>query len=123
MRRWNGRPSRTPRGRRARSGLGSRANAGVLAGVLGAWAQPEHETRALGLGIGGWGPLQLAAVGLGFGLIVLAASPLPGARTRPGVYLSSALADPLRDFFARHRSAGGLILALICTYRISDLSC
>ncbi len=31
-------------------------------------------------------------------------SPLPGARTRPGVYLSSALADPLRDFFARHRS-------------------
>jgi len=57
---------------------------------------------------------------LGFGLIVLAALPLPGARTRPDVYLSSALADPLRDFFARHRSAGGLILALICAYRIPD---
>ncbi len=57
---------------------------------------------------------------LGFGVIVLAALPLPGARTRPGVYLSSALADPLRDFFARYRSAGGLILSLICLYRIPD---
>ena len=46
--------------------------------------------------------------------------PLPGARTRPGVYLSSALADPLRDFFSRYRSAGGLILALICLYRVPD---
>ena len=46
--------------------------------------------------------------------------PLPGARTRPGVYLSSALADPLRDFFSRYRTAGGLILALICLYRVPD---
>ncbi len=44
----------------------------------------------------------------------------PAARTRPGVYLSSALADPLRDFFVRYRSAAGLILALICLYRIPD---
>ena len=46
--------------------------------------------------------------------------PLPGVRTRPGVYLSSALADPLRDFFSRYRAAGGLILALICLYRVPD---
>ena len=46
--------------------------------------------------------------------------PLFGAPTRPGVYLSSALADPLRDFFSRYRSAGGLILALICLYRVPD---
>jgi PAT family beta-lactamase induction signal transducer AmpG len=36
------------------------------------------------------------------------------------VYLSAALGDPLRDFFARYRSTGGLILALICLYRIPD---
>ena len=53
-------------------------------------------------------------------MIVIAAMPLPGVRTRPGVYLSSALADPLRDFFSRYRSSGGLILALICLYRVPD---
>ena len=42
------------------------------------------------------------------------------ARTRPGVYLLSALGDPLRDFFTRYRSSAGLILALICLYRIPD---
>jgi PAT family beta-lactamase induction signal transducer AmpG len=57
---------------------------------------------------------------LGLGLIVLVALPLPGARTRPGVYLSSALIDPLRDFVWRYRSAAGLILALICLYRVPD---
>jgi PAT family beta-lactamase induction signal transducer AmpG len=53
-------------------------------------------------------------------VIVLAALPLPNMRTRPGIYLSAALVDPLRDFFARHRSTAGLILALICVYRIPD---
>ena len=64
--------------------------------------------------------MHLAAVVAGFGVIILAATPLPGARTRPGVYLLSALGDPLRDFFTRYRSAAGLILALICLYRIPD---
>jgi PAT family beta-lactamase induction signal transducer AmpG len=99
-------------------GSGLAANAGVLAGVLGTLGATGARDAVLSAWASVW--VQLAAVGLGFGLIVLAASPLPGARTRPGVYLSSALADPLRDFFARHRSAGGLILALICTYRIPD---
>ena len=102
-------------------GSGLAANAGVLGRVLGALgaagareavlAAWESDARA-------W--VHLAAIVIGLGLIVGAATPLPGARTRPGVYLSSALADPLRDFFSRYRSAGGLILALICLYRIPD---
>jgi MFS transporter, PAT family, beta-lactamase induction signal transducer AmpG len=102
-------------------GSGLAANAGVLGRVLGAigaggardavlaaWTSPARI----------W--VQLAAMLIGFVLIVVAAMPLPGARTRPGVYLSSALADPLRDFFTRYHSAGGLILALICLYRVPD---
>ena len=102
-------------------GSGLAANAGVLANVLGsiraaaardailaAWASPAAV----------W--VQLAAVVTGLGVIVLVALPFPGTRTRPGVYLSSALVDPLRDFFSRHRSTAGLILALICLYRLPD---
>jgi PAT family beta-lactamase induction signal transducer AmpG len=64
--------------------------------------------------------VHLAAVTLGFVVIVLAALPIPGIRTRPGLYLSTALGDPLRDFFKRYGSAASLILALICVYRIPD---
>jgi PAT family beta-lactamase induction signal transducer AmpG len=102
-------------------GSGLAANAGVLAGVLsaaGATGARDAVLSAWESDARAW--VQLAAVVLGFGVIVLAALPLPGARTRPGVYLSSALADPLRDFFVRYRSAGGLILALICLYRVPD---
>jgi len=89
--------------------LGGIGAAGARDAVLAAWA-----SKAAGI----W--VQLAAILIGFAVIVVAATPLPGARTRPGVYLSSALADPLRDFFSRYRSAGGLILALICLYRVPD---
>ena len=102
-------------------GSGLAANAGVLGNVLGgvgasgaraavlaAW---ESDARV-------W--VHLAAVIVGALVIVLATLRLPGVPTRPGVYLSSALADPLRDFFARYGSAAGLILALICLYRIPD---
>ena len=102
-------------------GSGLAANAGVLGGVLDAigaaaardavLAAWKSNARAL---------VQLGAVILGLVVIVLATLPLPGVRSRPGVYLSSALGDPLRDFFARYRGAGGLILALICLYRIPD---
>ena len=102
-------------------GSGLAANAGVLAGVLGA----AGATGASEAVLSAWTSdarvwVHLAAVVSGIGVIVLAALRLPGAPTRPGVYLSSALADPLRDFFARYRSAGALILALICLYRIPD---
>jgi PAT family beta-lactamase induction signal transducer AmpG len=102
-------------------GSGLAANAGVLARVLGALGADAARDAALSA----WSSnarvwVHLAAVVAGFALIVLASLPLPGARTRPGVYLSSALGEPLRDFFTRHRSAGGLILALICLYRVPD---
>ena len=102
-------------------GSGLAANAGVLASVLGA----AGATGARAAVLSAWTSdarawVHLAAVVSGIGVIVLAALRLPGAPTRPGVYLSSALADPLRDFFARYRSAGALILALICLYRVPD---
>jgi PAT family beta-lactamase induction signal transducer AmpG len=53
-------------------------------------------------------------------VIVLAICPLPGAKTRPGVYLFAALGDPLRDFLVRYRGTAALILATICLYRLSD---
>ena len=63
---------------------------------------------------------QLLAVAAGLGVIVLAVCPLPGVKTRPGVYLFAALGDPLRDFLQRYRGVAALILALICLYRLSD---
>ncbi len=102
------------------SGLGARAD--ILAAALGlvgakgagvalaaAWtAKPD----------GVW--LQLLSVLAGFAVIALAASPVPGVRTRPGLFLFHALGDPLVDFFRRFGKAAALILALICLYRLSD---
>ncbi len=102
-------------------GSGLAANAGVFARVLAALGAAGARDAVLAAWASGarvW--VHLAAVVIGGGIIVLAALPLPGARTRPAVYLSSALADPLRDFFVRYHAAGGLILALICLYRIPD---
>jgi PAT family beta-lactamase induction signal transducer AmpG len=102
-------------------GSGLTGNADVLARVLGAIGPAgarEAVLEAWASRVRVWVPLT--AIVVGFGFIVLAATPLPGARTRPGVYLSSALADPLRDFFSRYGSSGGLILALICLYRVPD---
>jgi PAT family beta-lactamase induction signal transducer AmpG len=102
-------------------GSGLAANAGVLGRVLasiGATGARDAVLAAWGSEARVW--VHLAAVVAGFAVIVLAALPLPGTRTRPGVYLSSALADPLRDFFGRYRAVAALILALVCLYRIPD---
>jgi PAT family beta-lactamase induction signal transducer AmpG len=102
-------------------GSGLAANAGVLGTVLatvGATGLRDAVLAAWAAEARVW--VHLAGVLAGFAVIVLAVLPAPGARTRPGVYLSSALADPLRDFFGRYRSSAGLILALICLYRIPD---
>ena len=102
-------------------GSGLAANARVLSAVLdavGAQAAAKAVLAAWQSDARAW--VQLGAVLSGFLIIVIAALPLPGARTRPGVYLSTALADPLRVFFARYGATGGLILALICFYRIPD---
>ncbi|PVM85132.1 AmpG family muropeptide MFS transporter [Caulobacter radicis] len=64
--------------------------------------------------------LQLLGALTGLGVIVLAAWPIPGLRTKPGVYLSTALGSPLKDFMSRFSGVAGLILAAICIYRVSD---
>jgi PAT family beta-lactamase induction signal transducer AmpG len=64
--------------------------------------------------------LQVAGVLLGGAVIVLAARPIPGMETKPGRYLSVALGEPLANFFGRYGKTAGLILALICVYRLSD---
>ena len=102
-------------------GSGLAANAAVLGRVLGAIGADGARNAVLAAWASGarvW--VHLAAILIGFAVVIVAAMPLPGARTRPGVYLSAALADPLRDFFSRYRSSGGLILALICLYRVPD---
>ena len=102
-------------------GSGLSANAGILGNVLaGAGADRARDAVLAAWSSDARAWVHLAAAATGIGIIVLAAVPLPGLQTRPGVYLSSALADPLRDFFSRYRAAGGLILALICFYRIPD---
>jgi PAT family beta-lactamase induction signal transducer AmpG len=102
-------------------GSGLAANAGVFGqvlGRLGATSARDAVLAAWSSDARAW--VHLLAVIAGFGVIIVAARPLPRIRTRPGAYLASALGDPLRDFFARYRSTGGLILALICLYRIPD---
>jgi PAT family beta-lactamase induction signal transducer AmpG len=101
------------------SGLG--ANADLLAKIVDAMgfsgaALKSVWTAKSGLAAG----LQLVSVLVGFAVIGLAATPVPGVRTRPGMYLFHALGDPLADFFARFGRVAILILALICVYRLSD---
>ena len=102
------------------SGLGAKAD--LLAGALRALGAPQAgqalETAWTAKPNGVW--LQLASVVAGFAVIVLAASPIPRLRTRPGVFLFHALGDPLADFFRRFGKQALLILALICLYRLSD---
>ena len=102
-------------------GSGLAANATVLGRVLAALGATGARDEALRLWTGDgrvW--IQFGAVVVGILIIAIATLPLPNVRTRPGVYLYSALGDPLRDFFARYHGTGALILALICLYRVPD---
>jgi PAT family beta-lactamase induction signal transducer AmpG len=102
-------------------GSGLAANASVFAGVLravGASRVADGLVAAWASGARAW--IHFFAVVIGFTVVVLAALPIPNRRTRPGAYLSAALVEPLRDFFARHRATAVLILALISVYRIPD---
>ena len=102
-------------------GSGLAANAAALdwllstfgAGQLGDAALAAWRSRS-----GVW--FQLLSVLVGFAIVFLATCPIPRLRTRPGVYLASALGDPLRDFFRRYQKTAAMILALICLYRVSD---
>lgn len=64
--------------------------------------------------------LQFAFVLAGGALIFAAARPFPRMHTRPGVYFDRSYGDPFRDFFSRFEGTAGLILAMICCYRLSD---
>lgn len=56
----------------------------------------------------------------GLALIVAAVLPLPGRSTRPGVYFVRSYWHPIKDFLVRFSGTAGLILAMICAYRLSD---
>jgi MFS transporter, PAT family, beta-lactamase induction signal transducer AmpG len=103
-------------------GSGLAADAALLASALGGLGlAPAGEAVAAAWAAKPQGVyVQLAAVLAGLVVIVLAVLPVPGVRTRPGVYLSAALGDPLRDFLRRYRGTAALILAVICLYRLSD---
>ena len=64
--------------------------------------------------------IQVGLACLGLLLIAGAALPVPGARTRPSTYFVRSYGDPLRDFLNRFAGTAGLILAMICCYRLSD---
>jgi PAT family beta-lactamase induction signal transducer AmpG len=81
----------------------------ALAALQGAWDQKPAGTL-----------IQVGLACAGLLLIVAAALPVPGARTRPSTYFVRSYGDPLRDFFGRFAGTAGLILAMICCYRLSD---
>jgi MFS transporter, PAT family, beta-lactamase induction signal transducer AmpG len=102
-------------------GSGLAASAATLDWLLktfGANAWGDAVVAAWSSRSGVW--FQLLSVLAGFALVIVAACPIPGVRTRPGLYLAAALGDPLRDFFRRYRNTAAIILALICFYRVSD---
>ncbi len=103
-------------------GSGLTGDASLLAGVLSFLGQgAAGESLAATWKAPPWAVLiQIVSVAFGGFLVFLSTRPLPGRRTRPGIYLDAAMGDPLRDFFSRYKGAAGLILALICLYRLSD---
>ncbi|MGE0044679.1 MAG: MFS transporter [Hyphomonadaceae bacterium] len=68
-----------------------------------------------------WGVfIQVAFAFAGLAMMIAAAWPIPGRTTRPGVYFVRSYGEPIRDFFTRFPHTAGLILAMICCYRLSD---
>lgn len=103
-------------------GSGLAGNAAILSAGLARLGLPD---AALGIEAiweaKPWGVFaQLGGVLIGVLVIFFAARPAPGLKTRPGRYLGVALGAPLANFFERYGRAAGLILALICVYRLSD---
>jgi PAT family beta-lactamase induction signal transducer AmpG len=102
-------------------GSGLAANVSLLAGIVegAGLAGAADWLRSIWRGPAAvW--VQVFAVLVGFVIVGIAVSPIPGLRTRPGVYLASALVEPLVDFLRRYGPSAYPILALICLYRLSD---
>lgn len=105
-------------------GSGLSGNAVLLRDLLQVFGMPVDAGEAL---VALWRSsptgiyIQVLAVVGGLGLMALACLPVPGVPTRPGTHLRRAYGEPLGDFFKRFGGRlGGLILALICLYRLSD---
>lgn len=102
------------------------------AGFTGQFAVLQGALNLIGLGGGleglqaawdarPWGVfLQVAHAFGGLALIVGAAFPIPGRKTRPGIYFQRSYGEPIADFFKRFEGVAVLILAMICCYRLSD---
>ena len=103
-------------------GSGLAGDASILAGALSMIGlhDPGAALKAAWAAKPGGVFLQVAGVFVGGAVIVLAARPIPGLETKPGRYLGVALGEPLANFFGRYGKLAGLILALICVYRLSD---
>lgn len=80
-----------------------------IAGLQETW-----EARPLGVIV------QVAFALAGLALIVCAVLPAPGRPTRPTVYFIRSYWHPIKDFLDRFSGTAGLILAMICAYRLSD---
>ncbi len=68
--------------------------------------------------------VMAASMIVGFATVLFSKEPAPQPLTRPKnvfEWLQSALIDPFADFFRRYKWHAALILALIATYRISDI--
>lgn len=102
-------------------GTGLSGNMDILEKVLGVfWLDPfAAALRASWSGTGA-ALFSFSFVITGLVLVGLTATPVPNARTRPGTYLYYALGEPLAVFFRRYGRSAGLILAMICFYRLSD---
>ena len=102
-------------------GTGLSGNMDILEKVLGVfWLDPfAAALRASWSGTGA-ALFSFSFVMTGLVLVGLTATPVPNARTRPGTYLYYALGEPLAVFFRRYGRSAGLILAMICFYRLSD---
>lgn len=68
--------------------------------------------------------VMAASMIVGFATVLFSKEPAPQPLTRPKnvfEWLQSALIEPFADFFRRYKWHAALILALIATYRISDI--
>ncbi len=96
------------------AGAGLTGSGDLLSPLLGSAFAEAFEARGSGIF------LQFPAVLIGLSLLLVACWPVPGLRSRPGAYLAGAYGSPFADFFRRFGGLGGLILALICVYRLAD---